>query len=105
MEYWQGVDHEEAEREAAAAAAALNPQPAGPRVEDLVAPLEKRVAALEDELEELRAATPEAVLAGTMQIAGLQQVVRIQQRELIEKQAAIDVLKAEKREAQGEVRP
>ena len=60
MEYWQGVDHEEAEREAAAAAAALNPQPAGPRVEDLVAPLEKRVAALEDDLDdldELRAAT------------------------------------------------
>jgi hypothetical protein len=39
------------------------------------------------------------------QIAALQQMVRIQQRELIEKQAAIDVLKAEKREAQGEVRP
>ena len=38
------------------------------------------------------------------QIAALQQMVRIQQRELIEKQAAIDVLKAEKREAQGELR-
>ena len=38
------------------------------------------------------------------QIAALQQVIRIQQRELIEKQAAIDVLKAEKREAQGELR-
>ena len=74
MAYWEEEDARQAEAEAAEAekrAAELS-APQEPGAAELVEPLAERLASAEAELETLRglkAATPDAVLEGTMQIA------------------------------------
>ena len=72
--YWEKEDRKKADREAkeAAAAAAAAAEPVVPGPEELVAPLAAKVQELETQLAGmagLQAATPEAVLQGSMQIS------------------------------------
>lgn len=71
MEYWGKEDALLAEAEAAAAAEAVVVEESGPSAEELVGPLVERLEALEARLgavDQVVAATPDEVLAGTMAI-------------------------------------